>query len=141
MKRKTYKRKIEMITATQKQEFYPTVLIKKYIMMVYFLWVFTQQTYFCSLDSQYKNQKSQNYEFYKTAQEALLTFCRLCIRCRSVSHPNQLSDPNLVERLEADRVDSWKDVAFEEFSVGTSTTRPKFEKTLWSDVSGICKRA
>ena len=63
-----------------------------------------------------RKPKFENCEFYKTAQETLLALFKPCMRCRPLSHPNQVSDlvRRLVDAVEADPSKRWKDRDFEE---------------------------
>jgi AraC family transcriptional regulator, regulatory protein of adaptative response / methylated-DNA-[protein]-cysteine methyltransferase len=85
---------------------------------------------FCRPTCPARKPKFENCEFYKKAQEALLASFRPCMRCRPLSHPNQVSDlvRTLVDAVEADPSKRWKDCDFEELSVDASTARRQFKK-------------
>lgn len=85
---------------------------------------------FCRPTCPARKPKFENCEFYKTAGEALLASFRPCMRCRPLSHPNQVSDlvRRLVDAVEADPSRRWKDRDFEELSVDASTARRQFKK-------------
>jgi AraC family transcriptional regulator, regulatory protein of adaptative response / methylated-DNA-[protein]-cysteine methyltransferase len=85
---------------------------------------------FCRPTCPARKPKFENCEFYKKAQEALLASFRPCMRCRPLSHPNQVSDlvRTLVDAVEADPSKRWKDRDFEELSVDASTARRQFKK-------------
>ncbi len=119
-----------MITEVQKQEFYQALLDKNiHYEGVFFVGVQTTGV-FCRPTCPARKPKFENCEFYKTAQEALLASFRPCMRCRPLSHPNQVSDlvRTLVDAVEADPARRWKDSDFEELSVDASTARRQFKK-------------
>jgi AraC family transcriptional regulator of adaptative response/methylated-DNA-[protein]-cysteine methyltransferase len=119
-----------MITDGQKQEFYQALLDKDANSEgVFFVGVKTTGV-FCRPTCPARKPKFENCEFYKKAQEALLASFRPCMRCRPLSHPNQVSDlvRMLVDAVEADPSKRWKDRDFEELSVDASTARRQFKK-------------
>lgn len=119
-----------MITEVQKQEFYQALLDKNiHYEGVFFVGVQTTGV-FCRPTCPARKPKFENCEFYKTAGEALLASFRPCMRCRPLSHPNQVSDlvRMLVDAVEADPSKRWKDSDFEELSVDASTARRQFKK-------------
>lgn len=119
-----------MITDMQKQEFYQALLDKNmHYEGVFFVGVQTTGV-FCRPTCPARKPKFENCEFYKTAQEALLASFRPCMRCRPLSHPNQVSDlvRTLVDAVEANPSRRWKDSDFEELSVDASTARRQFKK-------------
>lgn len=119
-----------MITEVQKQEFYQALLDKNiHYEGVFFVGVQTTGV-FCRPTCPARKPKFENCEFYKTAGEALLASFRPCMRCRPLSHPNQVSDlvRTLVDAVEADPSRRWKDSDFEELSVDASTARRQFKK-------------
>ncbi len=119
-----------MITEVQKQEFYQALLDKdSHYEGVFFVGVQTTGV-FCRPTCPARKPKFENCEFYKTAGEALLASFRPCMRCRPLSHPNQVSDlvSTLVDAVEADPSKRWKDSDFEELSVDASTARRQFKK-------------
>lgn len=119
-----------MITEVQKQEFYQALLDKNiHYEGVFFVGVQTTGV-FCRPTCPARKPKFENCEFYKTAEEALLASFRPCMRCRPLSHPNQVSDlvRTLVDAVEADPSRRWKDSDFEELSVDASTARRQFKR-------------
>ena len=119
-----------MITDGQKQEFYQALLDKDANSEgVFFVGVKTTGV-FCRPTCPARKPKFENCEFYKTAQEALLASFRPCMRCRPLSHPNQVSElvRRLVDAVEADPSKRWKTGDFEELSVDASTARRQFKK-------------
>ena len=119
-----------MIPDNQKQTFYQALLDKNtHYEGVFFVGVKTTGV-FCRPTCPARKPKFENCEFYKTAQEALLASFRPCMRCRPLSHPNQVSDlvRTLVDAVEADPSRRWKDSDFEELSVDASTARRQFKK-------------
>ena len=119
-----------MITHAQKQELYQALLAKNaQYEGVFFVGVKTTGV-FCRPTCPARKPKFENCEFYKKAQEALLASFRPCLRCRPLSHPNQVSDlvRTLVEAVEANPSKRWKDRDFQELSVDASTARRQFKK-------------
>lgn len=119
-----------MITEVQKQEFYQALLDKNiHYEGIFFVGVQTTGV-FCRPTCPARKLKFENCEFYKNAQEALLASFRPCMRCRLLSHPNQVSDlvRTLVDSIEADPSRRWKDRDFEELSVDASTACRQFKK-------------
>ena len=139
-----------MITDAEKQEFYQAFLDKNahyegvffvgvFFVGVFFVGVFFVGVFFvgvkttgvlCRPTCSARKPKFENCQFYKTAQEALLASFRPCMRCRPLSHPNQVSDlvRTLVDVVEADPSKRWKDRDFENLSVDASTARRQFKK-------------
>lgn len=119
-----------MLTEAQKQEYYRALIDKNmHYEGMFFVGVKTTGV-FCRPTCPARKPKFENCEFYGTAQEALLASFRPCMRCRPLSHPNQVSDlvRTLVEAVEADPSKRWKDHDFEELSVDASTARRQFKK-------------
>lgn len=119
-----------MITETQKQEFYKALIDKNaHYEGIFFIGVKTTGV-FCRPTCPARKPKFENCEFHRTAQEALLASFRPCMRCRPLSHPNEVSDlvRTLVDAVEADPSKRWKDYDFEKLSVDASTARRQFKK-------------
>lgn len=119
-----------MITDAQKQEFYQALLDKNvHYEGVFFVGVKTTGV-FCRPTCPARKPKFENCEFHRMAQEALLASFRPCMRCRPLSHPNQVSDlvRTLVDAVESDPSKRWKTSDFEELSVDASTARRQFKK-------------
>lgn len=119
-----------MITNRQKQEFYQALLERNsHYDGVFFVGVTTTGV-FCRPTCPARKPKFENCEFHRTAQEALLASFRPCMRCRPLSHPNQVSDliRTLIDAIEEDPSRRWKDSDFSELSVDASTARRQFKK-------------
>jgi AraC family transcriptional regulator, regulatory protein of adaptative response / methylated-DNA-[protein]-cysteine methyltransferase len=119
-----------MITDTQKQEFYQALLDKNaHYEGVFFVGVKTTGV-FCRPTCPARKPKFKNCEFYLTAQEAVLASFRPCMRCRPLSHPNQVSSVvrMLIDAIEANPSKRWKACDFERLSVDASTARRQFKK-------------
>jgi AraC family transcriptional regulator of adaptative response/methylated-DNA-[protein]-cysteine methyltransferase len=119
-----------MLTQTTKQEFYQALLTKNvHYEGLFFVGVKTTGV-FCRPTCPARKPKFMNCEFYKTAREALLAAYRPCLRCRPLSHPNQVSElvRSLVEAIEENPEKRWKDRDFKELSVDASTARRQFKK-------------
>ena len=85
---------------------------------------------FCRPTCPARKPKFKNCEFYETAQEALLASFRPCLRCRPLSHPNEVSDlvRIILDNIEADPVKRWKDADFKKLALDVSTVRRQFKK-------------
>ncbi len=120
----------KMLTEEKKQEFYQALLDKNPDYEGIFYLGVTTTGVFCRPTCSARKPKFENCEFYKTAQEALLASFRPCLRCRPLSHPNQVSElvRILVAAVEATPERRWKDRDFEELSVDASTARRQFKK-------------
>lgn len=119
-----------MLTETTKQEFYQALLAKNvHYEGLFFVGVKTTGV-FCRPTCPARKPKFINCEFYKTAQEALVAAYRPCLRCRPLSHPNQVSKlvGDLVNAIEANPEKRWKERDFKELSVDASTARRQFKK-------------
>ncbi|MBM4222670.1 MAG: bifunctional transcriptional activator/DNA repair protein Ada [Gammaproteobacteria bacterium] len=119
-----------MITEVQKQEFYQALLNKDIHYEGVFLVGVKTTGVFCRPTCPARKPKFENCEFYKTAEEALLASFRPCMRCRPISHPNQVSDlvRTLIDAVESNPSKRWKDRDFEALSVDASTARRQFKK-------------
>lgn len=120
----------KMISSQVAQEYYQALLAKntEYEGMFY---VGVKTTgVFCRPTCPARKPKFENCEFFKTTEEALLASFRPCIRCRPLSHPNQVSDLvcTLVDAIEKNPEKRWKTRDFEAISVNTSTARRQFQK-------------
>lgn len=119
-----------MIEERLKQEWYEALLKKNGDYEgVFFVGVKTTGV-FCRPTCPARKPKFANCEFHRTAQEALLASFRPCMRCRPLSHPNQVSDliRTLVDAVEADPSKRWRESDFEALLVDVSTARRQFKK-------------
>jgi AraC family transcriptional regulator of adaptative response/methylated-DNA-[protein]-cysteine methyltransferase len=119
-----------MLSDDQIQEFYKALLEKNTEYEgVFYVGVKTTGV-FCRPTCPARKPKYENCEFYRTAQEALLASFRPCMRCKPLSHPNQVSDSvkKLVEAVEEYPEKRWKDSDFETLAVDASTARRQFKK-------------
>ena len=118
-----------MLTEEIKQEYYKALLEKdSNYEAIFYVGVKTTGV-FCRPTCPARKPKFENCEFYQTAQEALLASFRPCLRCRPLSHPQQVSDlvRILVEAVEANPEKRWKNRDFEKLSVNESTARRQFD--------------
>lgn len=85
---------------------------------------------FCRPTCPARKPKYENCEFFQTAQQALLASYRPCLRCRPLSHPNQVSElaRTLVEAVEANPEKRWKEADFAALSIDAVTARRQFQK-------------
>ena len=119
-----------MLTEEIKQEYYEALLEKdSNYEAIFYVGVKTTGV-FCRPTCPARKPKFENCEFYQTAQEALLASFRPCLRCRPLSHPQQVSDlvRILVEAVEANPEKRWKNRDFEKLSVNESTARRQFQR-------------
>lgn len=118
------------ITAVQTKMFYQALLNKdSEYEGTFFVGVKTTGV-FCRPTCPARKPKFENCEFFKTAQEALLAAFRPCMRCKPLSHPNEVSDlvRTLVAAVEANPAKRWRDRDFEALAVDSSTARRQFKK-------------
>jgi AraC family transcriptional regulator of adaptative response/methylated-DNA-[protein]-cysteine methyltransferase len=120
-----------MMTASDiNQEYYEALLDKNSEYEgVFYVGVKTTGV-FCRPTCPARKPKFENCEFFVSAQQALLAAYRPCMRCRPLSHPNQVSDliQTLVKAVEDNPEKRWKDADFEMMSVDASTARRQFKK-------------
>lgn len=85
---------------------------------------------FCRPGCPARKPKFEHCEFFSSAQDALLASYRPCMRCRPLSHPQQVSEliQALVAAVEANPEKRWKDKDFDAFTVDASTARRQFKK-------------
>lgn len=85
---------------------------------------------FCRPTCPARKPKFENCEFYQTAEQALLAAFRPCLRCRPLSHPNQVSDVvrRLVDAVEANPEKRWKEGDFKALAMDEATARRQFQK-------------
>lgn len=85
---------------------------------------------FCRPTCPARKPKLENCEFFKTAKEASLSGYRPCLRCKPLSHPNQVSElvQKLVDAIEAEPEKRWKSADFRNLSIDESTARRQFKK-------------
>lgn len=85
---------------------------------------------FCRPTCPARKPKFENCEFFATAQQALLASYRPCLRCRPLSHPNQVSAlvQTLVAAVEANPEKRWTDADFAALSVDAVTARRQFQQ-------------
>lgn len=85
---------------------------------------------FCRPTCPARKPKFENCEFFQSAQQALLASYRPCLRCRPLSHPQQVSElvRVLVEAVEANPEKRWTDADFDALSVDAVTARRQFQR-------------
>ena len=85
---------------------------------------------FCRPTCSARKPKFENCEFFKSAKQALVSSFRPCLRCKPLSHPNQVSKlvQKLVEAVEENPEKRWKTADFRLLSVDESTARRQFKK-------------
>lgn len=85
---------------------------------------------FCRPTCPARKPKFEHCEFFQTAKEAVINGYRPCLRCKPLSHPNQVPElvSKLVEAIEAKPEKRWKSADFRELSIDESTARRHFKK-------------
>lgn len=119
-----------MICNDEKNEFYQALLARNSQYEGLFFVGITTTGVFCRPTCPARKPKFENCEFYRTAQQALLSGFRPCKRCRPLSQPNEVSEliSKLVSAVEANPEKRWTDRDFQELSVDASTARRQFKK-------------
>jgi len=119
-----------MITDQEQQEYYRAFAKKNAAYEGVFYAGIKTTGIFCRPTCPARKAKSENCEFFKSTQDALLAGYRQCKRCQPLSFPSKTS--NLVKRLidavEAEPDKRWKDADFRALSVDASTVRRHFKK-------------
>ena len=121
---------MEMIPLSKKKEYYKALIEKdRAYEGVFFVGVKTTGV-FCRPSCPARKPKTENCEFFETAQEALLASFRPCKRCKPLSHPHfaSLLVQKLVEEVEKNPEKRWKESDFRNLSVDASTARRQFKK-------------
>ena len=119
-----------MLTEKLKQKYYQALLEKdKNYDGVFYVGVTTTGV-FCRSICPARKPKYNHCEFFETAQEALLASFRPCLRCKPLSHPDDVSELvcTLVEAVEAEPEKRWKDRDIALLSIDSSTARRQFKK-------------
>ncbi|WP_028551227.1 bifunctional transcriptional activator/DNA repair enzyme AdaA [Paenibacillus sp. UNC451MF] len=119
-----------MITSAMKSEYYQALIDKKSEYEgIFYVGVKTTGV-FCRPTCPARKPKFENCEFYETAKQALLASFRPCQRCRPLSHPNHVSElvQQLVNAVEENPEQRWKEDDFRKLSVDASTARRQFKK-------------
>lgn len=85
---------------------------------------------FCRPTCPARKPKLENCEFFGNAKDALHASYRPCKRCRPLSHPNDTPEvvKRLVEAVEAQPEQRWRDRDFRAIGVDVSTARRLFKK-------------
>ncbi|NGP45935.1 bifunctional transcriptional activator/DNA repair protein Ada [Bacillaceae bacterium SIJ1] len=119
-----------MLSAEQKKEFYEALLRKDTAYEgIFFVGVKTTGV-FCRPSCPARKPKSENCEFFRTAQEALLASFRPCKRCQPLSHPSHVSPlvRKLVEAIEQQPEKRWSNRDLDDLDIDASTARRQFQK-------------
>lgn len=118
-----------MFTKKKQQEYYQAMLTKNTEYDGVFYVGVKSTGVFCRPICPARKPKFTNCEFYSSAQEALLASYRPCIRCKPLSHPNQVSKliTKLVKEVEANPEKRWNNSDLEKFSIDASTARRHFK--------------
>ena len=92
-----------MFTEKKQQEYYQALLEKNAEYEGIFYVGVRSTGVFCRPTCPARKPKFTNCEFYSSAQEALLASYRPCMRCRPLSHPNEVSEliTKLVDEVES----------------------------------------
>ena len=99
-----------MLTEKKQQEYYQALLTKNTEYEGIFFVGVRSTGVFCRPICPARKPKFANCEFYASAQEALLASYRPCMRCKPLSHPNQVSElvTKLVDMVESRPEKRWK---------------------------------
>lgn len=118
-----------MFTEKKQQEFYQALLAKDVEYEGVFYVGVRSTGVFCRPTCPARKPKFINCEFYASAQEALLASYRPCMRCKPLSHPNEVSElvVKLVDMFESRPEKRWKNADLEKLSIDASTARRHFK--------------
>ncbi len=119
-----------MITIEKKREYYQALIRKDSgYEGIFYVGVKTTGV-FCRPTCSARKPKFENCEFFHTIKAALLASFRPCLRCRPLSHPNQVSPvvSLLVKAIEENPEHRWKEADFRKLSIDASTARRQFKK-------------
>lgn len=118
-----------MFTEKKQQEYYQALLTKNTEYEGIFYVGVRSTGVFCRPTCPARKPKFANCEFYASAQEALLASYRPCMRCKPLSHPNQVSElvTKLVDMVESRPEKRWKNSDLEKLSIDASTARRHFK--------------
>lgn len=85
---------------------------------------------FCRPTCPARKPRFENCEFFATAKAALHAGFRPCLRCRPLSHPNEVPEVvrRLVEAVEREPERRWRDADFRALGVDVSTARRAFKR-------------
>lgn len=85
---------------------------------------------FCRPTCPARKPRLENCEFFATAKAALHAGYRPCLRCRPLSHPNEVPAVvrTLVEAVEREPERRWRDADFRALGVDVSTARRAFKR-------------
>ena len=126
-----HKRYMKMTTKRewQHKEFYKALLEKNpEYEGTFFVGVKTTGV-FCRPTCPARKPKSENCEFFRSAEEALIASYRPCLRCQPLSPPNSLPKDiqALIAAIEKNPEKRWKDWDLKAFSLDPSTVRRQFK--------------
>ena len=118
-----------MFTEKKQQEFYQALLAKDVEYEGVFYVGVRSTGVFCRPTCPARKPKFINCEFYASVQEALLASYRPCMRCKPLSHPNEVSElvAKLVDMVESRPEKRWKNADLEKLSIDASTARRHFK--------------
>lgn len=85
---------------------------------------------FCRPTCHARKPLKENYDFFYTAQEALLAGFRPCKKCNPLEIPSVVSSEikNLIHLVEEQPERKWKDKDFEKLNINANTVRRQFKK-------------
>ena len=119
-----------MQTDQLKKEYYKALLKKDSSYEgVFFVGVKTTGV-FCRPTCPARKPHFKNCEFFKTAEQALLSSYRPCQRCQPLLHPDASSDliKSLIKAVEENPEKKWKSYDFQKLGIDVSTARRQFKK-------------
>ena len=85
---------------------------------------------FCHATCPARKPKYEHCQFYRTAEEALLSGFRPCKRCRPLSYPRQIPETvqRMVDLVEENPEKRWRDRDFSDLGLHAATARRQFKK-------------
>lgn len=118
-----------MFTEKKQQEFYEALLAKDVEYEGVFYVGVRSTGVFCRPTCPARKPKFINCEFYASVQEALLASYRPCMRCKPLSHTNEVSElvAKLVDMVESRPEKRWKNADLEKLSIDAATARRHFK--------------
>ena len=96
---------------------------------------------FCRPTCPARKPKLENCEFFASASAALHAGYRPCLRCRPLSHPNEMPEVvrRLVEAVEREPERRWRERDFRELGVDVSTARRAFKRRFGMTFVGYAR--
>ncbi|MDP5275852.1 bifunctional transcriptional activator/DNA repair enzyme AdaA [Chengkuizengella axinellae] len=115
---------------TLKEKYYKALLERNSNYDGIFFAGITTTGVFCHATCPARKPKYENCNFYKTAEEALLSGFRPCKRCHPMSYPKEISPlvHQMIHLVEENPEKRWKDSDFSDLGIHAATARRQFKK-------------